>query len=180
MFLVVCLPTFISPASTEHEPEMTLDDWIALSDDERAKISRDWTPYDTSSIDTLLKGIAEEFRKAYPNLNIEGLGNVHGSLELVVAHPFVFDKRLIPGSFLGLEVKTSLSSPIPDDFEVFAGYIWAPENYANFVDTHTEEVRTALGNPNMNRAEMLHALIGMPFEDWVKQCRKLGPGYTKY
>ena len=175
MFLVACLSIFMSSAGAEHEPEMTLDDWIALSDEERGRIAREWSPYDTSGIDTLLKGIAEEFRKAHPNLNFEGLGNVHGSLELVVTHPFVFDKRLIPSSFLGLAVKTSLSSPLPDDFEVFSGYIWAPENYTNFVDTHTEEVRSALGNPEMTRAEMLHALIGIPFEDWVEQCRELGP-----
>ena len=167
-------------AGAHHEPEMKLDNWIELSDDERGRIARAWSPYDSSGIDTLLTGIAEEFRKAHPNLSFEGLGNVHGSPELVVTHPFVFDKRLIPNSFLGLAVRTSLSSPLPNDFEVFSGYIWAPENYANFVDTHTEDIRSALGIPDMTRAEMLHALIGMPFEDWVEQCREFGPGYTKY
>ena len=159
---------------------MTLDDWIALSDEERGKIAREWSPHNTSGIDTLLKGIVEEFRKANPNLNIEGLGNIHGSLELVVTHPLLFDKRLIPSSFLGLAVRTSLSSPLPEDFDVFSGYIWAPENYANFVDSHTQEIRNALGNPDMTRAEMLHALIGMPFEGWIEQCRKFGPGHTNY
>lgn len=151
-----------------------------MSDEERAKITRDWSPYDTSGIDTLLKDIVAEFRKAHPRLNVKGPGNIHGSLELVVTHPFVFDKRLIPSSFLGLAVRTSLSSPLPDDFEVFSGYVWAPENYANFVDRHTEDVRSALGNPDMTRAEILHALIGMPFEDWVEQCRQFGPGHTNY
>ena len=159
---------------------MTLEDWMALSEEERGKIAREWSPYDTGDIDALLQGIAETFRKAHPNLNFQGLGNVHGSLELVVTHPFVFDKRLVPGSFLGLPVRTSLSSPIPEDFEVFSGYTWAPENYANFVDTHAENVRSALGNPDITRAEMLHALIGMPFENWVEQCRKFGPGHTDY
>ena len=159
---------------------MTLDDWIALSEEERGRIAREWSPHDTSGIDPLLSGIVDEFRKAHPNLNIEGLGNVHGSLELVVTQPFVFDKRLIPISFLGLGVRASLSSPLPDDFEVFSGYIWSPENYANFVDSHVEEIRSALSNPDMTRAEMLHALIGMPFEDWVEQCRKFGPDHTNY
>ena len=59
---------------------MTLDDWIALSEEERGRIAREWSPYDTSGIDPLLNGIVDEFRKAHPNLNIEGLGNVHGSL----------------------------------------------------------------------------------------------------
>ncbi len=159
---------------------MTLDDWLALSDEERGKITRQWSPYDTSGNETLLDGIVEEFRKAHPNLNIEGLGNVHGSLELVVTHPFVFDRRLIPSSFLGLAVRDTLSSPLPEDFEVFSGYVWAPENYANFVDGHAEEIRITLHDPDMTRAEMLHALIGMPFKDWVEQCRKLGSRYTNY
>ncbi len=30
----------------------------------------------------------------------------------------------------------------------------------------------------MTRAEILHALIGTPFKQWVEQCRKFGPGHT--
>ena len=159
---------------------MTLDDWIALPDEERRRIVREWSPYDTSGIDPLLNQIVEEFRRRHPHLNIEGLGNVHGSLELVVTHPFVFDKRSVPSSFLGLAVRTSLSSQLPDDFEVFSSYIWAPENYANYVDNHLDEIRSALDEPDMDRAEILHALIGMPFDDWVNQCRKFGPGHTNF
>ncbi len=158
--------------------EMTIDEWIALSDEERGQIAREWSPYDTGGIDQLLSEIVDEFRKKHPCLDFQGLGNVHGSLELVVIHPFVFDKRLIPNSFLGLAVRNSLSEPLPDDFDVFSGYVWAPENYANFVDNHVEEVRSTLGNREMTREEILNALIGVPFEEWVEQCRKFGPGYT--
>ena len=157
---------------------MTFDEWIELSDEERGQIARQWSPYDTSGIDQLLNDIADEFRRKHPRLNFQGLGNVHGSLELVVVRPFIFDKRLIPNSFLGLAVRTSLSEPLPDDFEVHSDYVWAPENYANFVDNHADEVRSALGNPEMSRDEMLHALIGMPFDEWIQQCRKFGPGHT--
>ena len=113
--------------------------------------------------------------------NVGGLpasGRHMTQVELVVIHPFIFDKRLIPNSFLGLAVRSSLSEPLPDDFDVFSGYIWAPENYVNFVDNHVEEVRSALGNREMTREEMLNALIGIPFEEWIEQCRKFGPGYT--
>lgn len=157
---------------------MTIDEWIALSEEERRRIAGDWSPNDTSGIDQLLADIVDEFREKHPDLNIRGLGNVHGSLELVVVHPFIFDRRKIPDSFLGLAVRKSLSEPLPDDFEVFSGYVWAPENYADFVDMHEKEVRTALGDLEMTREEMLHALIGMPFDQWVEQCRKFGPGFT--
>ena len=157
---------------------MTIDEWIALSDEERGRIAREWSPHDTSGIDQLLSEIADEFRKKHPRLSFQGLGNVHGSLELVVIHPFIFDKRLIPNSFLSLAVRSSLSEPLPDDFDVFSGYVWAPENYVNFVDNHAQEVRSALGNRAMSREEMLNALIGIPFEEWVEQYRKFGPGYT--
>ena len=157
---------------------MTLDEWLALSDEERGRIAGAWSPYDTGGIEQLLNEIVDEFRRRHPRLDIQGFGNVHGSLELVVLHPFVFDNRLIPGSFLGLAVRSSLSEPLPDDFEKFTGYVWAPENYANFVDKHADQVRSGLGEPEMSRDEMLNALIGMPFEQWVEQCRKFGPGHT--
>lgn len=158
--------------------EMTIDEWIALSDEQRARIACDWSPYENGSNYQLFSDIVDEFRKRYPSLNIQGLGNVHGSLELVVIHPLIFDKRLIPRSFLGLGIRSSLSEPIPEDFEMFSDYVWAPENYANFVDNHAEDIRRALGNRKMTRDEMLNALIGMPFEEWVEQCRKFGPGHT--
>ena len=157
---------------------MTIDEWVALSDEERGRIASGWSPYDTSSIDQLLEGIVDEFRKRHSRLDISGIGNVHGSLELVVRHPFIFDTRLIPNSFLGLSVRSSLSEALPDDFEVFSGYVWAPENYANFVDNHIEEIRGTLGEPEMTRAEILHALIGTPFREWIEQCKEFGPGHT--
>ncbi|MGB6041661.1 MAG: hypothetical protein WBF93_00775 [Pirellulales bacterium] len=39
-------------------------------------------------------------------------------------------------------------------------------------------IREALGNDSMSREEMLHALIGMPFKDWVDKCREFGDQYT--
>lgn len=89
-----------------------------------------------------------------------------------------FHKRLIPNSFLGLAVGGSLSEPLPDEFDAFPGYIWAPENHANFVDGHVDEIRGALGNRDLTRDEMLSTSIGMLFEVWAEQCRKFGPGYT--
>lgn len=164
-------------ANDENE-RMTLQEWTTLSAAERREISSKWSPYEPQAADSIPTLIAEEFRKQYPNLDFRGLGNVHGSLELVVIRPFIFDKRLIPNSFLGLVVKTSLSESVPDGFEVFSGYVWAPENYANFVDENMGMIREELGDYSMTREEILHALIGMPFMDWVEKCRESGDGYT--
>ncbi|MDJ0793076.1 MAG: hypothetical protein QNI98_02445 [Woeseiaceae bacterium] len=92
---------------------MKIDEWVALSDEERVRIAREWSPYDTSSIDQLLSGIVDEFREKHPRLDISGIGNVHGSPELVVKHPFVFDTRTIPNSFLGLSARSSLRLGTP-------------------------------------------------------------------
>jgi len=158
---------------------MTLDEWKALSDTESGKIASRWSPYESRKADSVPDLISEEFRKQYPDLDFRGLGNVHGSLELVVMQPFIFDKRLIPNRFLGMPVKVSLREPLPDGFEVFSGYVWAPENYAHLVDSEPEKIRLELGNPSMSREEMLNALIGMPFDAWVEKCREWGSEYTK-
>ena len=158
---------------------MNLDEWKALSDTERGKIASGWSPYESQKADSVPNLISKEFRKQYPDLDFRGLGNVHGSLELVVMRPFIFDERLIPNSFLGMVVKVSLLEPLADGFEVFSGYAWAPENYAHFVDSQPEKIRLELGNPSMSREEMLHALIGMPFDAWVEKCREWGSDYTK-
>jgi hypothetical protein len=92
-------------------------------------------------------------------------------------HPLVFDRRSLPSNFLGLRVHASVSD-IPPDFLVFASYVWAPENYEHLVDAHADEVRRMLGDVGLSRKEALHALCGMPFEDWVDKCRSWGSNYT--
>jgi hypothetical protein len=177
VFLLLAFACWDSSANGE-DVQMTLNEWMALPDNERGRIASQWSPYESRKADSLPDLISEEFRKQYPNLNFRGLGNVHGSLELVVMRTFIFDKRLIPNSFLGVAVKVSLIEPVPDGFKVFPGYVWAPENYANFVDTESQKIRVALGDPSMSREEMLHALIGMPFDAWIEKCREYGGGYT--
>ena len=178
VLLLLLLFSILDSLANDDVTRMTLEDWAALSTSERREIASKWSPYEPQTADSVPTLIAEEFRRQHPNLDFRGLGNVHGSLELVVIRPFIFDKRLIPDSFLGLVVKSSLSESVPDGFDVYSGYVWAPENYANFVDKNMETIREALGNDSISREEMLHALIGMPFEDWVDKCREFGDQYT--
>ena len=156
---------------------MNFAQWKSLTETERQKIASSWSPYRPSEFPGLLKEIVKAFQLAYLDYDISGLGNVHGNLMLVVNRPFVFDKRDAPDSFLGLNVRYTLSEAIPEGFEVNSRYVWAPENYLAYVKAHPQIIQARLNNPEMSRDEMLHALVGMPFDDWIKQCQKWG--YTQ-
>jgi hypothetical protein len=157
-----------------------MQEWKALPESERKQIVLAWNAYSDEG-EPLLSQIVEEFRREYGSvrgLSITGLGNYHGSLVIGVRTNLIFDKRLVPDEYLGLDVHRSLNTT-PESFNVFGSYYWAPENYEHLVDTQAEEIRRELGRPEMTRDEMLHALIGMKFEAWVEQCRSWGPRYTK-
>ena len=157
---------------------MRFADWQKLTSVEQIEIASQWSPQDTEAIDSLLQEIVKAFREKYPHYEIPGLGNVFGSLMLVVSRPFIFDKRSAPGSFMGLAIRYTLSEPVPEGFKIYESYVWAPETYARFVEANRAHIRRAFGDPSMQADEMLHALIGIPFHDWIVQCRKFGPGHT--
>jgi hypothetical protein len=157
----------------------SLQEWKALPESERKHIVPTWNAYSGEG-EPLLSQIVEEFRQEYGNvrgLSITGLANYHGSLVIAVRTNLIFDKRLVPDRYLGLGVHRS-STGTPESFNVFGSYHWAPENYEHLVDTHTDVIRRELGQPEISREEMLYALIGMKFEDWINRCRSWGPGYT--
>ncbi len=153
---------------------MDFQKWQSLSNQEQGEIASDWNPYNTGNVRPLLDEIVGAFRREYPDYEVTGLGNVFGSLMLVVVRPFIFDKRSAPGNFMGVSIRYSLGEPVPDGFEVYSDYVWAPENYLAFVDLHSEEIRYSLGDSTMDREEMLDALVGMPFDDWIRQCQEWG------
>jgi hypothetical protein len=160
-------------------PVPPLAEWKTFSDEERRNYIDSWNPYSADG-ESLFKEIEREFRDDYGHRNglaIQGIGNCHGSLVIGATHRLIFDRRLLPGTYLGLPVHCSVSD-IPADFQVFKDYIWAPENYQHFVDRHAEEIRRELGRPEMSPEEMLHALCGMPFPKWIEVCRGFGKGYT--
>jgi hypothetical protein len=80
-------------------------------------------------------------------------------------HPFVFDRRLLPTSHLGIGVRALIGGELPPEFQDGQrryGYVWAPPHYEQFVDRCAEEIRRQLGRPDMS----------MPFEQFRELCRQ--------
>ncbi len=122
----------------------------------------------------LLYDTLERFEKKFGHLKKKGL-RING-LKMIdpkrkkhvidVSRPLVFDNRLLPKSFEGLEVKAVIHGDLPVEFKVDRTvpdwqkkeYIWAPERFEHFVDRCAVEIKKQLGNANMSREEMLSAL----------------------
>jgi len=98
-----------------------------------------------------------------------------------VTRPLVFDNRLLPKSFEGLEVKAVISGDMPMEFKIDrtkpdwqkSEYIWAPERFENFVDRCSDDIKKKLGNPKMTRDEVLAALCFGNYEEHKKKTQQL-------
>jgi hypothetical protein len=156
----------------------TFEEWLALPDSERAQIQASWNAYGGEGGEIVTKA-ADDFRAKFghlPGISISGPGVYHGgSWVIAVMHPFVFDRRTIPVSHLGIGVHASIGPELPREFEATTrkyGYIWAPPHYEAFVDNNAAHIRQQLRNPSMSRDEMLSALVGRPFNKFVQSCRE--------
>jgi len=123
----------------------------------------------------------ERFEKKYSALKKMGL-RVNG-LKMIdakrkkhvidISRPLVFDNRLLPKTFEGLEVKSVIHGELPLEFSVNRTqpdwskreYIWAPERFEKFVDRCHDEIKKKLGNPAITRDEMLAALCFGNFKE---------------
>jgi hypothetical protein len=122
----------------------------------------------------LLYDTLDRFEKKFGYLKKKGL-RING-LKMIdpkrkkhvidVSRPLVFDNRLLPKSFEGLDVKTVIHGDLPNEFKIDRTapdwqkkeYIWAPERFEHFVDRCSTEIKKQLGNANMSREDMLSAL----------------------
>jgi hypothetical protein len=155
-----------------------LESWKRLTPEEQRARLADYSSREEAR--SLTKSIVHDFRDAYGH--IEGLvvneepSIYHGGSWVVdVTHPFIFDRRSLPREHLGVWLRTRVQLPLPPevaDQHYPDGYAWSPPNFERFVDRCANEIRQRLGNPTMSRAEMLHALIGTPFEEFVAHCRE--------
>jgi hypothetical protein len=155
----------------------TLAEWLKLSDHERAAVKERWNPYGGQGF-VLVDEITSDFRARYghlPGLHIEGPGVYHGGQWVIgLRVPFVFDRRAVPSSHLGIMVHVSQAGELPREFADGTRqheYVWAPPHYEQFVDRAADEIRAQLGGGDMSRDELLSALVGMPFSKWVELNR---------
>jgi hypothetical protein len=126
----------------------------------------------------LVERVCADFREKYgsiPNLEIGGPGVYHGGTWVIsVRHPFVFDRRRVPSYHLGIQIRTWSGADLPTEFRDGTrrhDYVWAPPHYEQFVDRCAQDIRTQLGRPDMSRYEILSALVGRPFDDFVDSCK---------
>ncbi len=122
----------------------------------------------------LLYDTLERFEKKFAHLKKKGL-RVNGlkmsdpkrkKHVIDISRPLLFDNRLLPKIFEGLDVKAVVSGDLPVEFTVDRSipdwqkkeYIWAPERFEKYVDRCGDEIKKKLGDPKMSREDMLSAL----------------------
>ena len=119
-------------------------------------------------------------------LTIEGLAMVDVKKKkhvIKISRPLIFDNRLLPKKFEGLDVKTNikLSDDMPCEFLVDRStpdwfkkqYIWAPERFEKYVERCEKEIKTQLNSPLMSKAEVLDALCFGNFEEHKQKSLQL-------
>jgi hypothetical protein len=111
-------------------------------------------------------------------LTIEGLAMVDIKKKkhvIKISRPLVFDNRLIPKKFEGLDVKTNikLNDEMPAEFQVDrtqpdwhkTQYIWAFERFEKYVERCEKDIKNQLNSPLMTKHEILDALCFGNFEE---------------
>lgn len=119
-------------------------------------------------------------------LTIEGLAIVDVKKKkhvIKISRPLIFDNRLIPKRFEGLDVKTNikLSVDMPVEFDVDRSqpdwhkkqYIWAPERFEKYVDRCEKEIKDLLNSPQITKPEILDALCFGNFEEHKQKSIQL-------
>lgn len=94
---------------------------------------------------------------------------------IVLTRPFLFDCRLLPKKYEGVEIKVRIQGNLPDEFKVkrTGDYPFSPENFEKYVEKNIEFLRNHFGKPEMTRAELLDALAFGNFEEHKKNVQNI-------
>lgn len=135
-----------------------------------------------------LENIKKRFLKQYDYLKkygmkFMGLYTNSGKYEyqISVTHPFIFDNRILPKQFEGVEISSSITENFPQEFDVDETdelipieVYYDPAKYIRFVDRCFDEIRIKLGNPEMTKEKMLDALSWTGnFSEHIKNMEEL-------
>lgn len=131
--------------------------------------------------------ISQRFKEQHPDLlrlspdidifeTLDNLGRPSGDIKINVKHPFVFDNRLVPKKFEGIDVRNIIIGAHPKEFpNGNAALPWfemfAPEYYSKFVDNNLQRIRAKLKQSNWTREEILDALTE-GFKEYVQKCKE--------
>lgn len=119
-------------------------------------------------------------------LTIEGLAIIDPKRKkhvIKVSRPLIFDNRLLPKRFEGLDIKANikLSMDMPQEFLLDRtipdwnkkSYIWAPERFEKFVNRCEKEIKAELECPEITKKELLDALCFGDFEEHRRKSSAL-------
>lgn len=95
---------------------------------------------------------------------------------IIVKHKFIFDNRLIPRSFEGIEIENVTIGKFPKEFpDANTSMPWfeifSPDNYQRFVLNNIDVIRTKLNNMNLSTEEALDA-ITEGFRIYEMKCKE--------
>ncbi len=93
---------------------------------------------------------------------------------IVLTRPFIFDCRLLPKRYDGIDIKIRIQGVLPEEFKTKSGdYPFAPENFEKYVEKHLDELRQHFEKPEMTKQELLDALAFGDFEEHKKNYQNI-------
>ena len=87
-------------------------------------------------------------------LRIEGLSMIDPKRKkhvIMISKPFLFDNRLLPKTYEGLDIKSKIEGGLPEEFKIEKevikkDYLWAPMKFEKFVDRCSEDIKKQFNN----------------------------------
>lgn len=97
---------------------------------------------------------------------------------IVLTRPFLFDCRLLPKKYEGIEIKVRIKGTLPEEFKRNnpKDYIFAPEKFEAYVSKNIESIRAYFEKPEMTKEEILDALAFGNFEEHKRNAQRIMRG----
>lgn len=94
---------------------------------------------------------------------------------IILTRPFLFDCRLLPKRYEGIEIKVRIQGGLPAEFKPTSpsDYTFAPEKFIQYVEKNLDTLRAHFDKPEMTKEELLDALAFGNFEQHKKNAQKL-------
>lgn len=105
----------------------------------------------------------------------------HQTAHISVMIPFVFDYRILPKTFNGIEVRCAVKcdtipycfSYLEEEEGVPYDVYYAPDKFLDYVDNNIDEIRLKLKRPDISKEEALDAICFGNFDKHVEKCEEI-------